>query len=144
MNWNEYLMNVAHAVKLRSKDPKTQVGCVIVDHWNRIVSTGYNGMPPGSSRDTNAIWGSDDKHEYVVHAEQNALDYIRYAVIDRGADYKLYTTHYPCIHCARLICDTRVMTIFYDDLKFFNRATEDLLNDHGIETVYIFQEINND
>ena len=29
----------------RSKDPKTQVGCAIVDGMGVVVSVGYNGMP---------------------------------------------------------------------------------------------------
>jgi dCMP deaminase len=36
---------------LRSKDPNTQVGVVIVNQRKEIVSTGYNGLPWGLSDD---------------------------------------------------------------------------------------------
>ena len=42
MDWKEYFRNIAHQVKLKSKDEKTQIGAVIVGADNEIVSTGYN------------------------------------------------------------------------------------------------------
>jgi deoxycytidylate deaminase len=51
MNWKEYFRNIAHQVKLKSKDEKTQIGAVIVGEDNEIVSTGYNSFPRGISDD---------------------------------------------------------------------------------------------
>ena len=47
MNWDEYFMNIAKDVALKSIDPSTQVGCVIIDKDNKIIATGYNGFPTG-------------------------------------------------------------------------------------------------
>ena len=41
MTWNEYFLNIAEAVKLKSKDQRTQIGAVIVGQDKEIVSTGF-------------------------------------------------------------------------------------------------------
>ena len=51
MEWNEYFRGIAHQVKLKSKDARTQIGAVIVGHDNEIVSTGYNSFPRGIDDD---------------------------------------------------------------------------------------------
>ena len=96
--WDAYYLNLAEAAKLRSKDPITQVGAVIVNADNRIVSLGYNGMPQGA--DEYDLW--DNKDEYVLHAEVNALaNAARNGTSVLGGT--LYVTLTPCIGCARSI-----------------------------------------
>ena len=56
LTWDEYFMASAFLSSMRSKDPHTQVGAVIVNPQNRIVGVGYNGMPTGCSDDT-LPWG---------------------------------------------------------------------------------------
>ena len=51
MNWDEYFINIAEQVKLKSKDIKTQIGVVLVGKNNEIVSTGYNSFPRGINDD---------------------------------------------------------------------------------------------
>ncbi len=48
LSWDEYFMSTAFLSAMRSKDPATQVGAVIVNKQKRIVGIGYNGMPTGS------------------------------------------------------------------------------------------------
>ena len=45
ISWDQYFMGLAHLSAMRSKDPNTSVGAVIVDDKHRVVSIGYNGMP---------------------------------------------------------------------------------------------------
>lgn len=45
--WDGVWMATADAVGARSLCDRAQVGCVIVSTDNRVVSTGYNGPPPG-------------------------------------------------------------------------------------------------
>ena len=47
LSWDEYFMSTAFLSAMRSKDPVTQVGAVIVNQQKRIVGIGYNGMPRG-------------------------------------------------------------------------------------------------
>ena len=63
MGWDEYFMRIAEVVKLRSHDVNTQMGCVIVDSKNRIVSTGYNGLPKGVN-DLN--WPIERSEKYYI------------------------------------------------------------------------------
>ena len=51
MNWDEYFINIAEQVKLKSKDKNTQIGVVLVGKNNEIVSTGYNSFPRGINDD---------------------------------------------------------------------------------------------
>lgn len=46
-NWDDYFIELAGQVATKSKDPSTQVGCVIVGPDNEIRSTGFNGFPRG-------------------------------------------------------------------------------------------------
>jgi deoxycytidylate deaminase len=45
--WDQYFIEMAFLVASKSKDPSTQVGCVIVGPDNEIRSTGFNGFPRG-------------------------------------------------------------------------------------------------
>ena len=51
LSWGEFFIGVAQICSLRSKDPNTQVGAVIINQKNEIISTGYNGFPWGLSDD---------------------------------------------------------------------------------------------
>ena len=109
-------MSIAQVVATRSKDPNTQVGAVIVDQENCIVSTGYNGMPTGCSDDEfpwerEAKHPNDTKYPYVCHAELNAI-------LSAGSKlygHTLYTTLFPCNECAKAIIQSGISTIIYKE-----------------------------
>ena len=102
--WDEYFMTIAAAVAMRSRDPRTQVGAVVVDPLNRIVATGYNGMIPGIPHDEEALLWAEDKYAYVAHAERNALDHA--ATIPPGST--LYCTLHPCQDCLKAMIAHRM------------------------------------
>lgn len=90
--------------RLRSKDPRTQVGAAVHDPVSGGTFFGYNGFPSGVS-DTRERWDNRDrqslrpKYAYVRHAEANA---IHKALRALGADTLrcvLYVTHFPCHRC---------------------------------------------
>lgn len=120
MGWDEYFLNIAHAVSLRSEDPKTKVGCVIVKD-RRIVSTGYNGAPAGVD------WDHENKHNRVVHAESNAIIYGDYEKL-RGAT--LYCTHSPCRECVKLIAAAGIKEVYYSITYDINAVM--LLQEMGV------------
>lgn len=113
--WQDYFMSSAYLAAMRSKDPNTQVGCVIVNRENRIVGTGYNGMPNGIS-DDEMPWGKtsdspvDTKYPFVCHAEMNAL-FNRNCFDVRGCT--LYTTHFPCNECAKMVVQSGIGQVVY-------------------------------
>jgi dCMP deaminase len=111
----EFYMGTALLAAKRSKDPKTKVGVCIVDNDGIILSTGYNGFPKGVS-DTKFNWTKvpDEfnaiKHDYVVHAEINAI------LNAGGKSLKgatLYTTLFPCKECAKAIIQAGISRVIY-------------------------------
>lgn len=118
ISWDEYFMGVAHLSALRSKDPSTRVGAVIVDQNKKIVGIGYNGFPIGVS-DDDFPWGREggfmeSKYAYVVHAELNAILNAPREV--RGCS--LYVSLFPCNECAKAIIQSGISEIVYEDDKY--------------------------
>nr|CAD2169441.1 unnamed protein product [Meloidogyne enterolobii] len=114
LNWEEFFMGSAILASLRSKDPCTQVGACIVKE-NKIVGTGYNGMPNGCN-DDDMPWGKDSsdmfntKYLYVCHAEMNAIANGNSA---QFKDATIYITRFPCNECAKLIIQSGIKTVIY-------------------------------
>lgn len=124
MNWPEYAMNIAEAVALKSKDPWKKVGAVILRNDNSIASVGYNGFPAGMEED----WSDRDKRRnYVVHAEQNALRYIR-----PQECYLLATTLLPCKDCLRIIAGYGIKKVYYKEVYANDSSALSLAKDFGI------------
>lgn len=118
ISWDDYFMGVAHLSALRSKDPSTRVGAVIVDQNKKIVGIGYNGFPIGVS-DDDFPWGREggfmeSKYAYVVHAELNAILNAPREV--RGCS--LYVSLFPCNECAKAIIQSGISEIVYEDDKY--------------------------
>lgn len=101
LSWDEYFMGLAHLSAMRSKDPSTQVGAVIVDQEHKVVGIGYNGLPIGCS-DDEFPWDREGgmletKYAFVVHAELNAI-------LNSTRDLHgctLYVSLFPCNECPR-------------------------------------------
>ncbi|HMM00318.1 MAG TPA: dCMP deaminase family protein [Bacilli bacterium] len=124
ISWDEYFMGIALLSTFRSKDPSTQVGAVIVDNDNKIVSVGYNGMPIGMDDDA-LPWehgeGLESKYLYVCHAEFNAILNTRNGSALKGC--KLYVTLFPCNECAKAIIQSGIAEIIYADDKYADSVT---------------------
>jgi len=73
MRWVEYFQNLAHQVKLKSKDENTQIGAVIVGKDKEIVSTGYNSFPRGIKDNKKERQERPEKYFWFEHAERNAI-----------------------------------------------------------------------
>lgn len=121
ITWDEFFMRVAVAAAMRSKDPNTQVGACIAGTDHRILSVGYNGTPSGID-DDDFPWGTTDdpltdKHNYVIHAEANAILNYRGALKDlSGAT--AYVTLFPCQECAKTLAQAGIGEIVYLDDKY--------------------------
>ena len=135
ISWDSYFMGIAKLVRERSEDPCCKVGaCIVKD--NKIISTGYNGMP---SRSEHGIYpwtkGNTDptknKYFYVVHAELNAILNSEKSL--KGAT--LYVTKFPCNECAKAIIQSGISkVIFTDDI-----SNETLVkDDEFIATYHMF------
>ncbi len=115
ITWNKYFMKIAKISAQRSKDPSTQVGACVVGSDNKIIGTGYNGMPRGCS-DDKFPWSRPEKYLYVCHAELNAILNANNFNMLEGS--RLYTTLMPCNECAKIIIQLGVKEIIYLDDKY--------------------------
>ncbi|MDP7368339.1 MAG: deaminase, partial [Candidatus Pacebacteria bacterium] len=98
---------------------RLKVGCIIVKD-DRIISIGYNGMPSGGSN----VCEEDGKTKpEVLHAEANAILKLARST-ESGLNSSMFTTYAPCIHCAKLILQSGISELYYE---------EDYKNDDGIE-----------
>ena len=119
ISWDEYFMGVALLSARRSKDPNTQVGACIVNDQNKIVGTGYNGLPIGCSDEDFPWEKSGDflqtKYPYVCHAELNA---ILNNIGMNLAGCRIYTALFPCNECTKAIIQSGIREVIYLSDKY--------------------------
>ena len=119
LNWDEYFMGMAVLSSLRSKDPSTKVGAVIVNDEKKVVSIGYNGMPR-HIEDEDLTWnkgeGLDSKYLYVCHAELNAILNARNG--SSLANCTVYVTLFPCNECTKALIQVGIKEVVYLDDKY--------------------------
>ena len=119
ISFNTYFMALALISARRSKDPHTQAGACIINNHNRILSTGYNGMP-NSVLDKDMPWGVDPddfmntKYTFVCHAELNAI--LNAKTNLDGCT--LYVTLFPCNECAKDIIQSGIKMVVYLSDKY--------------------------
>lgn len=121
-SWENYFLGIAGAVAARADCSRRKIGAVVVRD-NRIVSTGYNGSPPGGpsclrGECPRAYSGVDPGSSYdtgagacvAVHAEANA---ILYAGRDGCYGSTLYVTEEPCKGCHRLLAASGLVSVIW-------------------------------
>jgi dCMP deaminase len=116
---DEYFMEIASVVAKRSTCLRNQVGALFVKN-KRLLTTGYNGAPAGLQHCDEAGCAregvaSGTRHELcrAVHAEQNAIiQAALHGVSIEGAT--LYCTHQPCVLCAKMLINTKVTRVVYN------------------------------
>ena len=117
MNWDDYFLNIATIVALKSKDIKRKVGTVLVSlENNRILSTGYNGLP--TNVDDNINWNNRELvHSLIIHAELNCILYAS----SKFENAILYSTLSPCKDCIKIIAAANIKKIiFIEKYKDYN------------------------
>jgi dCMP deaminase len=120
INWDDYFMSLAILVSLRSKDPSSKVGAVLVKD-NKVIGTGYNGFPTGCD-ESQLPWERDIKNEgwlntkypYVIHAEANAL----LNTVSSPNGCSVYVTLFPCNECSKLLVQGGVKEVVYFQNKY--------------------------
>jgi len=116
----DYYMRVAELTSTLSYAKRLQVGSVIVN-GNKILATGYNGMPSGWNNEceTTEIVELDEKFvkqlvtkQEVLHAETNAIAKVS-ASTESSEGATMFCTHAPCINCAKLIYQSGINSLYY-------------------------------
>lgn len=113
---DEYFLKLLEIVKTRATCIKAQVGCILINHRNHIIATGYNGVPSGFVHcidepcpGAKEPMGSGKGNCLAVHAEQNALLQCQDVYSIRTA----YVTLFPCMNCLKLLMNTSCEKIVY-------------------------------
>lgn len=122
---------IAHMVSLRGTCERASVGCVICQE-GRVVSTGYVGSPSKTPHCTDAgcIIGPDGGCIRTSHAEAGAIAFAaRKGVALEGST--LYTTLSPCLSCAKLIVNSGISRVVYQQ-KYRDESGLALLKQAGV------------
>lgn len=117
-SWHEYFISIASLVATRSTCITAQVGCVLVRD-NRILSTGYNGVPSGEVHCTDQGFCragvercGNGRGSRAIHAEINAIGQAaRHGISTEGAI--AYTTLAPCKKCAECLLASGIAQVYY-------------------------------
>ena len=140
--WDHRFMEMAHLVSTWSSchNDCRAIGAVVVKD-KRVMTTGYNGAPSGIKtckergyclrRKLNIPSGTQAEICYAVHAEQNAVvqaDKLGVS-IDGGT---LYCTHQPCSICAKIIINSGIRRIVYEQ-GYPDAFSLELINEAGVQ-----------
>lgn len=145
LSWDDYFMSLAVLTSMRSQDPSTKCGSVVVDNDNIVVSLGYNGFVRGF--DDPERWNNKEaKYDRIIHSEANAI----LNAASNGRSVKgctLYVTWIPCSKCALMIAQSGIKRVFAikdstEDTIWNFDETIKILEDSNIELIQVdFQPI---
>lgn len=107
-NHRELYKRIVTILSNFSKDDKVKVGALLLRD-GRIISTGFNGQPSGVEHKP-IIQESHDVS--TIHAEMNCIIHAAKHGISVN-DCELFTTHFPCVHCTKLLFQSGVRKIYY-------------------------------
>lgn len=112
------MMEVAKVISQLSTCRRRSVGCVLLNRYGHIMSTGYNGVARGIPHCTErACPGVSMKSGtgldvcQAIHAEQNALMQCRDIM---QIDVVVVTTS-PCMHCMKMLMNTSAAIILFEE-----------------------------
>ena len=104
---NEW-MSIALGASTHSPDEETKVGCVLV--YNDLCWVGWNRHPKNSP----CMFPTKrpEKYPYMVHAEMVVILSCKVASLH---DATLYVTHSPCAECAKMIAESGVKRVVWNE-----------------------------
>jgi len=128
IDWDSYFFKIMESTSLRSKDPNTKVGAVIVNENKQIVGLGYNGFPAGF-KDTESRWQRPTKYNYVVHAEVNAMLNSHHSL--KGCS--IYLPFWPCKDCCKYIAASGITKVNVLSEYYKSDIAEEIFDECGIQ-----------
>jgi len=137
--WDDYFFAIARIIATRSTCDRLRAGAVLVKD-KRIISTGYNGAPPGLPHCDGPEGHLMEEGHCIrtIHGEHNTI--LQAARIP-GATTEgatLYTTYSPCMHCCKYIVAAGIKRVVLGKIYRAEQAIE-YLRDAGL-TVDICKE----
>jgi dCMP deaminase len=110
---------------------RLKVGAVLVKD-NRILANGWNGTISGLPNDCEEMTKNGLKtSEFVLHAEQNVITFsAKQGIPTNGCT--LYITHSPCKMCSKLIAQSGIKKVVYQD-EYRDSEGVEFLKKTGVE-----------
>ena len=147
-SWDEYFLEVMHAVAKRATCGRGRSGCVIARD-KQILTTGYVGSPIGlphcdeAGHDFKKVMKEDgtiSEHcVRTVHAEQNAIcQAAKLGVGIEGAT--LYCSMTPCRTCAMLIINSGIKRVVCEKRYHAGQESEILFTQAGVKLEILSEE----
>ena len=153
-------MAMVDTVATRSTCPRRSVGCVLVNSNNRVVSTGYNGTPPGfphcgerpqymhkvdeewskepwTCGGENYASGEGLDKCWATHAEVNAFTQV---TPEQGPFTAYFNSATPCFTCAKMCVTYGVKRIVARDW-YAHEGVDKLFKQAGVEVVLVGKSI---
>ena len=135
--WDQYYLDICKVVAARSKDPNTQIGCVIVGPNHEIRSTGYNSFPRGIRDDVPERLVRPTKYLWIEHAERNAIcNAARAGTATEGCT--IYVEIMPCMDCARAVVQAGIIQVVVSAERMAQYSS-DYYNEHFGMVEMLFQ-----
>lgn len=119
-DWDKYFMKIAETVAVKSKDPSSKMGCVIVDESNRVVSVGYNGLVRGADESKLTLSERPMKYRFVIHSEMNAVLFASKSL--EGCT--IYNRVATCDNCLKYCLQAGIKRFVYNELRVNSHATD--------------------
>lgn len=143
--WHRTFLNMALVMSRRSTCPKLRTAVIITSADHRILTSGYNGAPPGLPHCDDVGCLEVDGHCIrTIHAEQNAVaQAARSGVsIDGGTAYSLFTSCVPCTQLLIAVGVKRVV-IEYSYKGHTRRDVEQIMSLYsraGVEVITVWND----
>lgn len=147
-SWDDYFMEVAHAVSKRATCDRGRSGCVIARN-KQILVTGYVGSPMGFAhcddvghhiKKVTHENGEVSEHcVRTVHAEQNAIcQAAKLGISIEGAT--IYCRMTPCRTCAMLLINCGITRVVCERRYQQAQESEEMFENAGIALEYKYYE----
>ena len=129
-DWDKYFMEIAEAVSMKSKDPSSKMGCVIVDKNKRVVSTGYNGLVQGSQESKLTLSERPMKYYFAIHSEMNALIFAHQDL----TGCTIYNRVATCENCLKYCLQAGIKRFVYKELRVHSYSSDPKKSMTNIDT----------
>ena len=113
-------MQIAETVAIKSKDPSSKMGCVIVDQRKRVVSLGYNGMVQGADESIMTLDERPMKYYFAIHSEMNALIFAHQDL----TGCTIYNRVATCENCLKYCLQAGIKRFVYKELRVHSHSTD--------------------
>lgn len=95
---------------MRSPDPSTRNGSVLIGSDGEVLTYGVNKFPDGIAETTSRLLNKQTKYRLVVHAENSAVfNAAKHGKMTCGAT--LYCPFYACSECAKAIIQSGIVRV---------------------------------